>query len=209
MAELISSFAASFFLLSWATGQFFRIQKQKGVEDRFEGIKSDIEHLLESLKIQTDRVFNELTGGESYPACMFLRCDDDPSHLQMWVENKGDHPLYDIHVRVADLDEMERISNSGTHNLSDFAPANKSVAVARLDGHHGGAVELVLDLTGRDRPMFNIFMRARNGQFFQQVTFFRHTGAWLHDERIELHDGTVLESRSMSEEIKGTETTEQ
>lgn len=200
-AELIGSFAASFFLFSWATGQFFRIQKQNNVEDRFAGIKEDLERLVESLKSQTDRLFHELTGGESYPSCMLVRCDEDSNHLQIHLQNKGDHPLYDIHIRVADIDLMAKISEKKAATIDDFSIANVVTSLDRLDGHHMAKTELTIDLTGRVRPTFNIFMRARNGLFFQQIEFFQHNGAWLHDESVARNDGTQLDSRKMSEEI--------
>ena len=62
----VNVFGPTFFLLSWMTGQIFRIRKQIGVESNFESLHEKMLNLVDEIREQTEDVSNYITGGNSF-----------------------------------------------------------------------------------------------------------------------------------------------
>lgn len=69
-------FVPSFFLLSWATGQFFRVKKQTHIDANLKGIEGRLEGLVIKIEERTTVLLSSITGGDSFcyfnSACLFL-----------------------------------------------------------------------------------------------------------------------------------------
>ena len=60
---LLNIFGPTFFLVSWATGQFFRIKKQAHVEQNLTSIEGRVESLVTKLEKHTQDFLGYTTGG--------------------------------------------------------------------------------------------------------------------------------------------------
>src|ERR1039458_8256158 len=78
---LINVFGPSFFLASWATGQFFRVQKQAHVEKNLTSIESRVENLVTRLEKHTQDFIGYTTGSDS--VAYFMPMITSPGVLEL------------------------------------------------------------------------------------------------------------------------------
>lgn len=64
--KYVNIFGPTFFLISWMTGQLFRVKKQSKVESNLTEIENRVGSLLKELELKAERITNHITGGDSY-----------------------------------------------------------------------------------------------------------------------------------------------
>ncbi len=175
LKNFINVLGGSFFFLSWINGQWLRIRKQIRTDNLLNSIESRVTNTLEQLTSRTDEIIAQITGGDSFCYLMPLA----GRHGNLMLIQKGPHPVYDVSVRICDIDSAEALRNKHPEWLIvDGKP--KTDQFYKWEGPHipGYAMdtEAALDLVeGRVRS-FNIFMFARNGAFTQQIKVFTADG---------------------------------
>lgn len=100
---LLNIFAPTFFLASWATGQFFRVQKQAQVEQNLSSIEGRVETLVTKLENHTKYFLSYATGADS--VAYFIPIIKDVGIVELALNNKSSYQVFDIHAEVIDLDE--------------------------------------------------------------------------------------------------------
>lgn len=160
LTSVINIFGPSFFLVSWATAQVFRIKKQTLVEKNLSGIEGRLESLLTSLERQTKNLIGYSTGGESvayfqasHPIQTSLICFD--------LLNHSEYPVFDIHAELIDLDEPidpEKGKFWTRHRVSvpSLYPRKIMMQAYRFD------------MSARDRLRVNLFIQTRTQNLMQQ-----------------------------------------
>ncbi|MBA3591170.1 hypothetical protein, partial [Methylibium sp.] len=150
---IVNVFGPSFFLASWATGQFFRVQKQVGVEKNLTSIETRVTTLVERLEKHTTDFLGYATGGDSWASFRPMLPSRDT--LELMLHNESKYPVFDVYAEAIDLDEpiepdKGRLWTRHRFVLHSLFP-NKGVM---------GAYRF--DLKDKDRLKVNVFTRTRN-----------------------------------------------
>ncbi len=165
LTSVINILAPSFFLVSWATAQVFRIKKQTQVEKNLVGIEDRLASLISSLERQTKDLIGYATGGDSiayfqatHPVRTPLICFD--------LLNQSGYPVFDIHAEMIDLDEPidpEHGKFWTRHRASvpSLYPSKILMEVYRFD------------MSNRQRLRVNIFIQTRTQNLMQQYRIVR------------------------------------
>jgi hypothetical protein len=190
LIESVTNFSTAFFLCSWATGQFFRVNKQIKVESQFVEVGDRLKILTGRLENKTDELLSSISGGDSY--CVFALTNDDenaPTNLLM-ASHEGKHPLYDVVARVVDLDDFE--GRSYPTSLIDFQAQDSVFSLGdMIPAHSLVAGQVANSNAGIKR--FNIFWSARNGSFTQVLRYAFDGQIWHMATRIRKNQGAESE----------------
>jgi hypothetical protein len=185
--KIVNTFGPTFFLLSWVTGQLFRVKKQAKVEDSFGSMEVRFKELMDKLEAKAEETISHISGGDSYPRVSFCMIGDSNTWGLM-VVNQGDYPLYDVHVRITDL--LKFAKTNGSLSVS-------SAVIGEVE-HIGNMIpyQRNIILKGDQRNVselsFNIFFTARNGLFSQLVRAKKVNDFWLSAIKILNGDGAVI-----------------
>jgi hypothetical protein len=205
ITSVITIFGSAFFLISWATGQINRVRKQTHVDTNLENIQSRLEVLLTQLETRTAEIVGQITGGESFCHATFM-IDNNSNLAQVMVLNGSKHPVFDAHLRITDLDCLDKAAIS--NNPAVFASCSVGFGVPVLTGSHG---TIVGQLALGDGPVrrFNIFWTARNGDHTQLLRLIKVNGIWRQATRVVRGGDLLLEQivPDFPRDILGTEWT--
>lgn len=178
----IKDFAACFFLVSWATGQYFRVKKQTHVEDRLTEIVNRVESVVEKVEAAANKTVAAMTGGTSYCVADFHNMGIDSDQGLLSITHHGEDPLYDVQVTIADLDELQKlVAENSPIGLTSASQTFKLGTVAKGISHTRW-VDLRL---GKHSPRsYNIFFGARNGSWTQQLRIAKLEDRWVTASRV-------------------------
>lgn len=183
--SVFNLFGVTLISVSYFFAQLFRIAKQQKVDSGLRKIEIAVDRALTEIEQRTGDVISHVTGGES--ACyLFGPAPESNRWTGMMLVHVGKHPLYELSVRVCDLDifEKELASKDGTTNLSksdhSFFIGNLAVNYARM------CDDIVLG--DGDSRRFNIFFNARNGATCQELRCRRVNGIWVFATRTRRSD---------------------
>ncbi len=184
--SIIANFSTSFFLASWAWGQFFRVKNQSRVERNLTSIESRIEGLLAELNTSTRELIAYTTGVGSY--CYVEVCPIEPTLANIFVRNLGKHPIYDLSVRIVNLEILtskERSAYEGLHYDHTFRRNVLTPGSIAFLGHWR--------IQEAANYAFNIFFYARNGSYTQLLRLKRQDqGAWTIAARVLDADDVIV-----------------
>jgi hypothetical protein len=170
LRDVINLFGPTFFFAAWLISQWLPIRRQHKVEDELGDIAGRVRSTLDALDEKTQHLAGLITGGES--ACHLHANLMRNGQVQGWFAiHHGEHPIYDAHIRVVDLDELKTKANDPVA-FSD-ALMGQSCTVALLTPHHASvlpALSSVASANGSSRG-FNIFVAARNGDTVQRLRY--------------------------------------
>jgi hypothetical protein len=160
LKALINIFGPSFFLVSWATSQFFRVQKQAAVERNLTSIESRVESLVTRLEKHAQDFIGYSTGSDS--VAYFIPMITGIGIVELGLMNSSSYPVFDVHAEAIDLDEPidpEKGKYWTRHrfSLQSLYP-NKIVM---------GAYRF--DLANRARLNINVFIQTRTQGLTQQI----------------------------------------
>jgi hypothetical protein len=166
---LLNTFAPTFFLVSWATGQFFRVQKQAHVEQNLTSIEGRVETLVTKLENHTKDFLGYATGADS--VAYFLPMITAAGIVELGLQNKSSYPVFDIHAEVIDLDEPIDPNNGKfwtrhRFSLQSLYPSKIVMGAYRFD------------LRQRDRLNINVFVQTRTQGLTQQFRIVK-TSDWM------------------------------
>lgn len=178
LRNIINIFGPSFFLASWLISQWFRVTKQQRVESGLKEIESSIKAQVDRLEEKSADLVSYITGGES--ACYMCGPDvADDNWSPLLVIHLGKHPLYDVKIRVVDIDVPIQKVN-GTISMDSNSSREFSTSLGDLVPNHGRALKQHIPLGAGNSRRFNIFFSARNGSFTQILRLKRIDGVWRH-----------------------------
>jgi len=87
--NIVNIFGPTFFLLSWLTGQFFRIKKQTKVEDNFLTVESRLQELLSEIERQTTKMIAHISGGDSFCYLSIFPDFQNKNIVKIMIFHKG------------------------------------------------------------------------------------------------------------------------
>lgn len=164
----VNVFGPSFFLASWATGQFFRVKKQVNLDKNISAIDSRVESLLEKLEKHTKDFMGYTTGADS--VAYFMPMITQAETVELGLINQSSYPVFDVQVRLIDLDEPIDPENGKfwtdhMFHLASLFPSRIVMGAYRFD------------IRGRERLRLNIFINTRGQGSIQQIRIARVNGA--------------------------------
>lgn len=178
LRDVINIFGPSFFLASWLISQWFRVTKQQRVESGLKGIEADIKKQVDSLEEKSTELVNYITGGDS--ACYMCGPDVDHNNWSpLLVRHLGKHPLYNVKIRVVDIDIPQNTANE-TISMDDDSGREFRDLLGDLVPNHSLILKQHIPLGSGNSRRFNIFFSARNGSFKQILRLKRVNGVWRH-----------------------------
>lgn len=137
-------------------------QPRLGPVRRQFGLENDADYRLEALQ----------TGGDTYAYVMLYHFDMTANIAQNFVViRKGEFPLYDVRIRLHDLDSSVDVLNLNHGELN--SPADYSMVKWPLP----------------ESVYYRVFFAARNGQWHQDLQLRRSVlaGCWLAATRVSGH----------------------
>lgn len=120
-----------------------------------------------------------VTGGESYSYVSMPACGRQSCALALVHE--GQHPLYDVSVRIVDLDVFDKLPKNA--NLKEYMSADTRFNVGNLSAHQAQLIGELAMGEGSSRA-FNIFISARNGFTTQLLRCRRLGDSWVFATRV-------------------------
>ncbi len=190
--KIVNVFGPTFFLLSWLTGQFFRVKKQTRVEDSFGTMEARFKELLNEVENKTNEMIAHISGGNSFPYFQIGMIDNNTNTGVLMAIHEGDHPLYDVNARIVDLQKFEQIKNN--ISLASMSHSDTNISVGNMIPSHASMVQpwkLENDL----EQSYNVFFTARNGGFTQLLRFKKINGKWVSATKVTNRENEVLHEK--------------
>ena len=104
LISAVNTFCTSFFLISWMSGQYFRVSKQTKTEGNLKRIESNIQSLLGELENKTEALRKLITGAGSYCRLSAVHVrqigTSIPERLIVNLNHVGANPIYDVNVNL-------------------------------------------------------------------------------------------------------------
>lgn len=189
VSALIKAFGAAFFFVSWLLAQWFRIRKQQKIDGDLSTIERRVEETLTAVQAKTDDLVSHITGGDSVCYLDLLDEQDEEGSLRVMAAcHHGNHPLYDVDLHIADLDDYERRFGRAL-TFRQYFENRVHLAVGDLAVKLVKGVECVLPVKNSRR--FNIHFYARNGHFVQQLHFQEKNTGLVRATRV-VRNGKVV-----------------
>jgi hypothetical protein len=156
----LNIFGPTFFLASWATGQFFRVKKQADLEKNLSGIEVRIQNLVAKLEAHTKDFVGHVTGGESIG--YFLPMISAAGFVDLAFQNLSTYPVFDVQAELIDLDEpiepdAGKFWTRHRFTLQSLYPNKIAMGAYRFD------------MRQRERLNVNIFIQTRTQGLTQQL----------------------------------------
>lgn len=187
--QIVNVFGPTFFLISWLTGQFFRVKKQTKIENSFSNVENKMIGLVDKLDEKTEELIGNLTGGDSFPMIQMTSINGDINTGQLIAVNQGSYPLYDVTVQVANLTSLRKDSNDFTSAIWNH---NTFIEIGNINPSQAVHLQKLQLLNDPDQS-YNLFFIARNGSFIQQLRMRKINGKWLSATRVIKKNDTLYE----------------
>jgi hypothetical protein len=190
--KIVNVFGPTFFLLSWLTGQFFRVKKQTRVEDSFGAMENRFEELLSEIESKTNQMIGHISGGNSFPYFQIGMINDATNTGVLMAIHEGEHPLYDVNARIVDLQKFEQVKNN--ISLANMSHSDTNVSVGNMIPSHASMVQQ-WKIESDPEQSYNVFFTARNGSFTQLIRFHKINGAWVSATKVTNRENEILHEK--------------
>ena len=167
----VSVFAPAFFLVSWATGQLFRIGKQSAVDRNLRMIEERLVGLLGRIESSTTELIAHMTGGDSFCRVRFTDPDESGLKFMAFAVHHGKYTMREVDVRILDID---KINASAPRDLSGHFLLSRGTLVP---GYQVGC--LAFAMGNGSRVLAHISVQALNGATEQRTLLRCIGGKWL------------------------------
>lgn len=166
----VKDLSASFFLVSWATGQYFRVKKQSQVETHLVGIVERLSDVVKRVEEAGERSAALITGGDGFCFVELSNFSSDSNCCLFSLRNDGNLPLFDVRVRVVDVDELQRLAGGkSTISLND---GSTTVDAGTVFPGVTGALRVWTLSGGKFPRRLFIEIEARNGRVTQEMALW-------------------------------------
>lgn len=133
------------------------------------------------LSQSTQTLYGNLTGGNSY--CELIIKPVNTTTAELILISHGDFPLYELSLRVVDLDILEKTE---IKSIEDIGKTQLILNVGNMQANSAQVLGQITADFSKDYKAFNIFYNARNGFFTQGTRMFKIDSSW--------RDATVITS---------------
>lgn len=186
--KTVNVFGPTFFLLSWLTGQFFRVKKQTKVEDSFGAMEVRFKELLDKVESKTEEMIGHISGGNSFPWLQIGMINSSNQGVLMAI-HQGNHPLYNVTARIVDLQRFDQIKSN--ISLVTFGYADTNLNIGNMIPSHASMVQK-WKIESEPEQSYNIFFTARNGSFTQLMRLKKINGVWASATKVTNRNNEIL-----------------
>src|SRR5262249_12230509 len=137
----------------------------------------------------TNNLVAHITGGNS--ACYLIGSPASQPPGSMSVTHIGEHTLYNVSLRICDVDALDRAGKSNHPPKNLFRSAFSCQLGDLLPGHAYPISGGPFDEANSDARRFNVFFTARNGSFFQLLRFRKIDNVWMIATKVQLSNGQI------------------
>jgi hypothetical protein len=117
-----------------------------------------------------------VTGGDSY--CYLTLSHLGPNNAIIVIVHQGNYPLYDVSIRMVDLDKYEEVSRKFPNSTFESLKLSETnIPVGNLSPGQARLMHSMQTSTA-DKFRHNIFISARNGMFTELLRFAKVEGVW-------------------------------
>lgn len=133
-----------------------------------------------------------ITGGDSFSYIGLPLNGSQGDKLLPAIVQQGQYPLYDVNVRIVDLEKSDSLQKKG---LSFIEAMNKTQTIINVGNIPAGSAQMIgsIDLTGQTHLRYNVFTGARNGFVTQLIRFQKVNGIWKGAMKVERDGQKLLE----------------
>lgn len=125
-----------------------------------------------------EKITGSITGGNSFAYVLFLSINMELNSSLLSVVQKGDYPLYDISIRIVDVDKFSLFKNQeGPLDYNKISKAEKVLNIGNLGSGHS-TILAPWKFPNKNSVNYNIFIGARNGLITELVRMKRVNGVW-------------------------------
>ncbi len=143
--KVVQAFLAAFFIASWFTGQFVRIQKTMSVENRFE-------ETLDRLDKVADKIVGKVIGTNGFVSAVVSHFTKETKETYLLFVGGGIDPTYDCSGYYYDLFTKQNVQ----FNIGNMRPG-----VAQ----YGPKLQIIEPLS----ISINVFYQTRAGKIIQEI----------------------------------------
>jgi hypothetical protein len=164
-----------------AIGAFWASNQQRSAEQKLNQKNEEIAELSQFIA-------NSVTGGDGFCYLRFsLPLNYDEPGTIIGIFNEGDYTLFDIIVRIVDLDTMDVIVASNKDKkyigLDDWRKSEIEINVGNLPPKQDKIIASK-KLFKKDEANYNIFISSRNGEYIQLERLKLIDGDWKRAHRV-------------------------
>jgi hypothetical protein len=124
-------------------------------------------------------IAHSITGGDSFCYLAFSLPDNEQSQSLITAVHKGEYPLYDVNIRIVDLDKFDaHVKGRENPTLEDFRKADTNLSVGNLAPNQAAMIGR-WPLPQSEEIRYNIFITARNGFVTELVRIKRIDDKWV------------------------------
>jgi hypothetical protein len=116
-----------------------------------------------------------VTGGDSFCYLALSLGDEAANSPLLAVVHQGNYPLYDVQIRVVDLEKFDLIKDHLT--LEAMTQTETVLNMGNLSPNQAAMIG-TWQLPNADQQRYNIFIHARNGFVTQMIRLRRVEGRW-------------------------------
>ena len=184
--DFVNIFGASFILLSWFSEQYFRITGEAKVDNNLEKIEKRANDIFDNLGLKTALIFSQITGGNSF--CFASLSQNHLGERNLSITHQGDYPLYDLTIRVVDLDKF----NEHSANPEYAHTFEKTFSIGTMLPKQFNNLCTMSMSDQENSKSFNIFFSARNGMFQELLRLKKINNEWVSAIKVD-REKTLLE----------------
>lgn len=137
-------------------------------------------------------ISKSITGGDSFAYLGHPLDGSQGDNLTMVIVQNGKYPLYDVNIRIVDLEKISLLQGNG---LSFFDAMNQSQATFNVGNIPASTAQMLGTHSLKNQTKFriNIFIGARNGFVTQLVRLVKIDGLWSGAMKVERNGEILLE----------------
>lgn len=139
-------------------------------------------------------IVEAITGGNSF-AYFDLTFTKEKSPTPVLI-HKGEHPLYELAVRIVNLDKFEKKTK---HSLSDMKKDDVFISLGTLAAHSTRLYDTIE--IGTEHLRLNLFFSARNGFFTESLRGQRVGNEWKTAVQVTKSSPTSGETKTLFEKV--------
>jgi len=164
-------------------------QQLSSKTEKIERLSEENIELNKEINKLNKKIAADLTGGDSY--CYFLpsRLGKHSNIVDLMLMNDGEYPLYDISVKIDDVEKMTDIVkeefeagnlpyDSMTLSNAMLARASEVIQIGNMGPHQAIQLKGIQIPPNVDKKSYNISITARNGSLMQILRYRRINNQW-------------------------------
>lgn len=166
------------------------LAKQLELQQQLKKKADEQADLQRDLRLKSDEIANlnrelknSMIGGDSFCYLALGSLNDTTNTGLLIVVHQGKYHLYDVHVRIFDLDKFDEIKSRG-FSLETMQYTYTNLTIGNLLPGHARTITQ-MNLGNATERRFNIFFTARNGDFTQLLRFKKVGGRWHHAMKVD------------------------